>query len=113
MKNSDTPFADHRCEQILTALQDSVLLVANSQKNAKISIFSNEGKILAAISQGDNLIMKDIPHLTGVSFRSTFDCVQKLVELGIVEKKRDECDKRAVTLHINRTNLCQSICGNK
>jgi DNA-binding MarR family transcriptional regulator len=98
------------CDDLLVAFRDASALVSSWPKNSRISLFSNEGKVLAAIMQGEGLIMKDIPHLTGVSFRSTFDCVRKLTELGVVDKIRDPNDKRAVTLKVNEQMLCQNIC---
>lgn len=98
------------CDELLSAFRNASALAASWPGNSKISIFSNEGKVLAAIMQGEGLIMKDIPHLTGVSFRSTFDCVRKLTELGVIDKVRDPTDKRAVTLKVNEQMLRQNIC---
>lgn len=109
-KVSDDVVNEEYCKKLLSVLLETGTVATAFPKISTISILSNEGKVLVALMQNDGLIMKDIPHLTGVSFRSTFNCIRKFEVLGIVEKIRSTEDKRAVTLHLNRKILCQLMC---
>ena len=96
---------------LCAVLKDTMLLAGKSQTNSKISLLSTEGKVLSAIVRDEKLIMKDIPHITGISFRSCFDCVRKLSGLGVIVKARDPDDGRSVVLTLNHDKLCEALCG--
>ena len=92
-------------------LKGAMLLTGGPQADPKVSLLSTEGKILSAIARDEKLIMKDIPHITGISFRSCFDCVRKLSGLGVIVKARDPDDGRSVVLTLNHDKLCAALCG--
>ena len=94
-------------------LKDTMRLAGKPQTNPKLSLLSAEGKILSAIARDEKLIMKDIPHITGISFRSCFDCVRKLTDLGIIEKAKDPDDGCSVVLKLNHEKLCEMLCGGR
>ena len=104
----------NECRDGLCAvLKDTMLLAGKSQTNSKISLLSTEGKVLCAIVRDEKLIMKDIPHITGISFRSCFDCVRKLADLGIIDKIRDPDDRRSIVLKVNHEKLCETLCSGR
>ena len=104
----------HICHDgLCDVLRDTMHLAGKPQTNPKISLLSAEGKVLSAIARDEKLIMKDIPHITGISFRSCFDCVRKLSDLGIIEKAKDPDDGRSVVLRLNHEKLCEMLCGGR
>ena len=101
---------DQCCGSLYAILKGTGDLAGSLKQNSNVSLLSAEGRVLSAILRNDDLIMKDIPHLTGISFRSCFDCIRKLSELGIVEKARGSNDKRSVVIRLNRKKLCEMVC---
>ena len=104
----------HICHDgLCDVLRDTMRLAGRPQANPKLSLLSTEGKVLSAIVRDERLIMKDIPHITGISFRSCFDCVRKLSDLGIVEKTKDPDDGRSIVLKVNHEKLCETLCASR
>ena len=65
---------------------------------------------MSVIIQSDKAIMKDIPLVTGISFRSCYEIISKLSALGVIEKKIPPSDRRTVVLVVNQPKLCTHFC---
>lgn len=88
--------------QILAAL---VQLGMASKGGLPIDLLSPGGRIIAVLMQGDDLTVKDIPDLAGISFRSCFDQLSKLEGLGIIDRRVDPSDRRRLLVKLNRRKL--------
>lgn len=71
----------------------------------KLDLLSSKGKILATMLRHNELTVKDIPHLAGVSFRTCFQHLSFLEQIGVVEKSLDPLDRRRAIVRLNRENL--------
>ena len=78
-----------------------------------LELLSSKGKILAAMLRHDGLHVKDIPSLSGVSFRTCFEHLAFLEQLGIIEKTNDPLDRRRSIVKVNITNLHNTLKNNK
>ena len=76
-----------------------------SAGNAELDLLSSKGKILAAMLQHSELTVKDIPHLAGVSFRTCFQQLRLLEQIGVIEKSLDPQDRRRAIVKLNRQKL--------
>lgn len=74
-----------------------------------LELLSSKGKILAAMLRHDTLMVKDIPHLAGVSFRTCFEQLRFLEMRGVVEKTNDPLDGRRAIVKLNREKLSKTI----
>lgn len=92
--------------QILTAI---VQIGMASRGSLPIDLLSPAGRIIAALMQNDDLTVKDIPHLAGISFRSCFDQLSKLEGLGIIERSVDPSDRRRLLVKLNQKKLCAAL----
>jgi DNA-binding MarR family transcriptional regulator len=98
--------SDKSAPQILAAL----MRVSMADKGGlPIDLLSPGGRIIAALMQGDNLTVKDIPDLAGISFRSCFDQLNKLEGLGIIERSVDPQDRRRLLVKLNQKKLCAAL----
>ena len=75
----------------------------------ELDLLSSKGKILAAMLLHSELSVKDIPHLSGVSFRTCFEQLRFLEQVGVIERKNDPADKRRAIIKLNRENLSQML----
>jgi DNA-binding MarR family transcriptional regulator len=75
----------------------------------KLDLLSSKGKILAAMLRHNELTVKDIPHLAGVSFRTCFQQLRFLEQIGVIEKSLDPLDKRRAIVKLNRENLSKIL----
>lgn len=98
-------------DELCPGLKDALLLASEPKTKSRISLLSTEGRVISAIVRDEKLIMKDIPHITGISFRTCFDCIRKLSDLGIIEKAKDPADKRSIMLKLNYAKLCETLCS--
>jgi hypothetical protein len=64
---------------------------------------------LSVIIQSDKTIMKDIPLVTGISFRCCYEIIHKLSALGVIEKKIPPSDRRTVVLVVNAQTPHQAL----
>jgi hypothetical protein len=101
------------CRKLITILKETGEIYNERQRVTKPTLISPEGIILAVIIHHDGLIMKDIPYLTGISFRSCFSVIEKLSALGVIEKLTRQEDRRAITFKINQSKLCDVFCHNR
>jgi DNA-binding MarR family transcriptional regulator len=72
-------------------------------------LLSPTGRIIAALMQNDALTVKDIPHLAGISFRSCFDQLSQLEDLGIIERRVDPQDRRRLLVALNQEKLLAAL----
>jgi len=94
-------------------LKSAFSLDAFVHKKMKVSVLSNEGKILSFLLEGNPVIFKDIPNATGVSYRSVYNFLGKLQSLGIIEKHINIEDKRSTLIKINKQKLQQLLAETK
>lgn len=88
--------------QILAAL---VQLGMAGRAGLPMALLSPQGRIIAALMQGDELMVKDIPDLVSISFRSCFDQLSKLEGLGIIDRRVDPSDRRRLLVKLNQKKL--------
>lgn len=86
-------------------LQSLMDLRGCSADNTELELLSSKGKILAAMLQHSELTVKEIPHLAGVSFRTCFQQIRFLEQIGVVEKSSDPLDKRRAIVKLNVTKI--------
>ena len=98
------------CGQVVLLLNGTTQGLPSRKDQINRSLLSPEGKVLSAIIRENNVIMKDIPLITGISFRSCYEIIGKLCALGIIEKKTHSSDRRASTLNVDRVKLCENFC---
>ena len=92
------------------ALLESFLeLRGRNADSAGLDLLSSKGKILAAMLQHNELTVKDIPHLAGVSFRTCFQQLRFLEQIGVIEKTLDPLDKRRAIVRLNREKLSLNL----
>ena len=84
-----------------------------SVDNAELDLLSSKGKILATMLQHSELTVKDIPHLAGVSFRTCFQQLRLLEQIGVIEKSLDPQDTRRAIVKLNRQKLSINLSGAK
>ncbi len=78
----------------------------------KTSLLSTEGKVLSALLENPQCIVKDIPALAGVSERSAFNCLEKFRQAGIISKFDDRDDRRTKHVKILYDAMCEKVCSN-
>jgi len=94
------------------ALLESFLeLRGRNSGGTGLDLLSSKGKILATMLQHNELTVKDIPHLAGVSFRTCFQQLRFLEQIGVIEKTLDPLDKRRALVRVNREKLTSSLSG--
>lgn len=98
------------CNKILPLLNANAPTLSGKRQREGRHFLSAEGRILSVIIQSDRAIMKDIPLVTGISFRSCYDIIAKLSALGVIEKKAHSSDRRAIRLAVNQPKLCKHFC---
>lgn len=98
------PFRSER--QILQAIAQIGMA---SRGSLPTDLLSPTGRIIAALMQNNVLTVKDIPHLTGISFRSCFDQLSKLEGLGIIERRVDPQDRRRLLVALNQEKLLAAL----
>jgi len=98
--------SDKSAPPILAAL----LRVSMADKGClPADLLSPTGRIIAALMQNDALTVKDIPHLAGISFRSCFDQLSQLEDLGIIERRVDPQDRRRLLVALNQEKLLAAL----
>ena len=80
-------------------------------KSARVNFLSTEGKILSVLNSQSECIVKDIPSMAGVSPRAAFDCLKKLIEIGLVTKMKSSRDARARCVKLEFDVFCEIFCG--
>lgn len=80
--------------------------------NLKANLLSAEAKVLAALVDKHECIIKDIPSMTGLSDRHCYNCINKLAEAGILLKSKSEKDKRNKIVKIVHDKMCEIVCRN-
>ena len=98
------------CKKILPLLNANEPTLSDKREREGRHFLSAEGRILSVIIQSDKTIMKDIPLVTGISFRSWYEIISKLSALGVIEKKAHASDRRAIRLAVNQPKLCKHFC---
>ena len=98
------------CKKILPLLNANAPTLSGKRQRAGRHFLSAEGRILSVIIQSDKAIMKDIPRVTGISFRSCYEIISKLSALGVIEKRAHSSDRRAIRLAVNQPKLCKHFC---
>ena len=98
------------CNKILPLLNANAPTLSGKRQREGRHFLSAEGRILSVIIQSDKAIMKDIPLVTGISFRSCYEIISKLSALGVIEKKIPPSDRRTVVLVVNQPKLCTHFC---
>jgi DNA-binding MarR family transcriptional regulator len=79
-------------------------------KNLKANILSAEAKVLAALVDNTDCIIKDIPSITGLSHRHCYNAVNKLVASGVLKKDKSKNDKRTKVVNLLHDKMCDTIC---
>ena len=98
------------CNKILPLLNANAPTLSGKRQREGRHFLSAEGRILSVIIQSDKAIMKDIPLVTGISFRSCYEIISKLSALGVIEKRAHSSDRRAIRLAVNQPKLCKHFC---
>jgi hypothetical protein len=98
------------CKKILPLLNANAPTLSGKRQREGRHFLSAEGRILSVIIQSDKAIMKDIPLVTGISFRSCYEIISKLSALGVIEKRAHSSDRRAIRLAVNQPKLCKHFC---
>jgi DNA-binding MarR family transcriptional regulator len=94
----------------LDALLENFVILHKSGAEAKgLELLSSKGKILATMLRHDSLQVKDIPSLSGVSFRTCFEHLGFFEQIGIIEKRNDPLDKRRYLVKVNVEKLSNTI----
>jgi DNA-binding MarR family transcriptional regulator len=101
------------CDDIVSLLSTRMPILRDEKEQNGLSFLSAEARILAVIIRNNNTIMKDIPLITGISFRSCYEIISKLSALGIIAKKTHPSDRRAVVLSVDKLKLCEIFCGHQ
>jgi DNA-binding MarR family transcriptional regulator len=79
-------------------------------KTLKANILSAEAKVLAAIVDNPDCIIKDIPSITGLSVRHSYNAINKLIASGVLVKDISKKDKRNKVLNIIHDKMCDTVC---
>ena len=87
------------------SLEKIASIRAANDANRSFDLLSHKGKIIFVIMQNENLTVKDIPLLTGISCRSCFDQIRSLLELDVIEKVSDPTDGRRMILRLKTENI--------
>jgi DNA-binding MarR family transcriptional regulator len=80
-------------------------------KTLKMNLLSTEGKILSVLISHPECMTKDIPVLAGVSTRTAYECINKLADMGLVEKARSAKDGRSKYVRLLPDTMCEKICA--
>lgn len=79
-------------------------------KKLKANILSAEAKVLSAIIDNKECIIKDIHIISGISERHCYNALKNLIESGVVKKEKNKKDSRTKLVSINYDQLCEKIC---
>lgn len=81
-----------------------------SLKSLKANILSAEAKVIAALIDKDECIIKDIPSITGLSDRHCYNVINKLAETGILLNTKSVKDKRTKIVKLVHDKMCEIVC---
>lgn len=79
-------------------------------RNLKANILSAEAKVLSALIDNPECIIKDVPSIAGLSDRHCYNTINKFLELGVLEKTPSSSDKRNKFVKLNHEKMCKIIC---
>jgi len=97
--------------EIMSLLSAAVPISGGNAGRSGLYLLSPEARVLSVIIGNSDVMVKDIPLVTGISFRSCYEIICMLSALGIIEKRTHPSDRRAFKLSVNKVKLCEHFCG--